>query len=329
MTQHWKQRPPGSNWGDFGADDRLGRLNLLTNARRLAAAAEVREGKVFCLSLPLEIGAGLNPSRHPPELRSAMRNGRPRYDYCACNEVPGATDVVCDDLVTLYTQYSTQWDSLCHIGSMFDANGDGSPEVVYYNGFPAAWGVGQSALGIQHMAASCVQGRGVLVDLARHLGHRRVAVGYDQLMLLMDKDNVSVETGDMLCLHTGFAQHVLELAENPAERTADLHSFGAVLDGNDDRLLNWITDSGISVLIADNVAIEAGVAAVPPDHVGALMPLHEHCLFKLGIHLGEMWHLTPLASWLAEHGRSRFQLTAPPLRLAGAVGSPVTPVATV
>ena len=26
----WKQRPPGSNWGDFGPDDGLGRLNLLT-----------------------------------------------------------------------------------------------------------------------------------------------------------------------------------------------------------------------------------------------------------------------------------------------------------
>jgi hypothetical protein len=59
------------------------------------------------------------------------------------------------------------------------------------------------------------------------------------------------------------------------------------------------------------------------------LPLHEHCLFKLGIHLGELWHLTPLAQWLRSHGRSSFLLTAPPLRLPGAVGSPTTPVATV
>jgi len=26
----WKRRPPGSNWGDWGPDDQLGRLNLLT-----------------------------------------------------------------------------------------------------------------------------------------------------------------------------------------------------------------------------------------------------------------------------------------------------------
>jgi hypothetical protein len=61
----------------------------------------------------------------------------------------------------------------------------------------------------------------------------------------------------------------------------------------------------------------------------ALMPLHEHCLFKNGIHLGEMWYLTELAQWLRSHGRNRFLLTAPPLRLPGAVGSPATPVGTV
>jgi hypothetical protein len=39
--------------------------------------------------------------------------------------------------------------------------------------------------------------------------------------------------------------------------------------------------------------------------------------------------LSPLAQWLREHRRFRFLLTAPPLRLPGAVGSPLTPVATV
>ena len=61
----------------------------------------------------------------------------------------------------------------------------------------------------------------------------------------------------------------------------------------------------------------------------AAYPLHEHCLFKLGIHLGELWYLSALADWLQAHGRNRFLLTAPPLRLPGGVGSPVTPIATV
>ena len=49
----------------------------------------------------------------------------------------------------------------------------------------------------------------------------------------------------------------------------------------------------------------------------------------LGVPLGEMWYLHELATWLREHGRSRFLLTAPPLRMPGVVGSPVTPIATV
>ena len=36
-----------------------------------------------------------------------------------------------------------------------------------------------------------------------------------------------------------------------------------------------------------------------------------------------------LATWLRGHDRSRFLLTAPPLRLPGVVGSPLTPIATV
>jgi hypothetical protein len=71
------------------------------------------------------------------------------------------------------------------------------------------------------------------------------------------------------------------------------------------------------------------VPAAPPTGCGAALPLHEHCLFKLGVNLGELWYLSPLARWLREHQRCRFLLTAPPLRLPGAVGSPVTPVATV
>ena len=29
-TPRWKHRPEGSTWGDWGPDDQLGRLNLLT-----------------------------------------------------------------------------------------------------------------------------------------------------------------------------------------------------------------------------------------------------------------------------------------------------------
>ncbi len=50
---------------------------------------------------------------------------------------PTALDVICDDQVVLTLQYSTQWDTLAHVGQMFDVDGDGEPEDVFYNGFRA------------------------------------------------------------------------------------------------------------------------------------------------------------------------------------------------
>ncbi len=65
MAGRWKWRPEGSNWGEFGPDDQLGRLNLLTPAKILEGVAEVKEGRAFSLSLPLDLPGGnvLNPAR--------------------------------------------------------------------------------------------------------------------------------------------------------------------------------------------------------------------------------------------------------------------------
>ena len=344
----WKQRPEGSNWGDFGQDDQAGRLNLITREKRLQGLAEATEGIAFCLSLPLDYpgGNGLNPRRYPPILRPTVRDGRPNFN-CVIEGSDG-TDVFNDDLAILWLQYSTQWDSLAHVGALFDADGDGVAERVYYNGFRAGTEVvgptdgidaglsqaikpestsGAHALGIEHMAAHGVQGRGVLVDLHAHFGDARKYVGYDDLMTVMAADRVTVEPGDMLCLHTGFARRVLAMGRTPDPHV--LHEACAVLDGRDRRLLDWISSSGVAVIAADNYAVEGLPAQPGTETCCSILPLHEHCLFKNGIHLGELWHLTPLATWLRDHRRSRFLLTAPPLRLPGAVGSPVTPIATV
>ena len=64
----WKRRPPGSTWGDWGVDDELGRLNLVTAEKVLQGIAEVRVGKTFCLSLPVDYPGGtvVSPRRQPP-----------------------------------------------------------------------------------------------------------------------------------------------------------------------------------------------------------------------------------------------------------------------
>ena len=80
-SPRWTVRPEGSNWGDFGADDQLGRLNLITPEHRRAAAAEVREGIAFCLSLPLDCPAvPINPRRFPPEFAYSMRGDDPAFN---------------------------------------------------------------------------------------------------------------------------------------------------------------------------------------------------------------------------------------------------------
>ena len=129
-VKRWTRRPEGSNWGDFGPDDQLGRLNLITPQKVREGVAEVHEGLTFCLSLPLDYPGGnlLNPRRHPPVLRPTVRDGRPNLNYRLAVNDPNATDVVSDDAVILHTQYSTQWDSLAHVGQLFDADGDGVPE---------------------------------------------------------------------------------------------------------------------------------------------------------------------------------------------------------
>ena len=347
MTQRWKQRPPGSNWGDFGPDDRRGRMNWVTREKVLQGVAEVKEGRSFCLSLPLDYPGGnaLNPRRNPPRLAPTIRAGKANFCFPFADENALLTDVVCDDLVLLTLQYSTQWDSFAHVGGKFDADGDGKAELVFYNGFrpgdgfelaaekPGAepWarfeGSRAEALGIQNLAEHGAQGRGVLVDLHAHFGRERRAIGYDELMRVLEQDRVAVEKGDFVCFYTGFADVLLEMKKHPDATL--LHQTCTGLDGRDDRLLQWISDCGAAVLIADNYAVELIPTSLTKPKPAALMPLHEHCLFKNGIHLGEMWYLTDLARWLRQHGRARFLLTAPPLRLPGAVGSPVTPVATV
>jgi kynurenine formamidase len=352
VAKRWTQRPEGSTWGEWGDDDELGRINLVTAGKVLQGVREVQTGETFCLSLPLDFpgGTDLNQRRHPPKLMPTEdMNGVPGVFYnVRMDEMPDwgdprYVDLWADDVVTLALQYSTQWDSLAHVGAAFDVAGDGVESNVYYNGYRAGVdlvgpsedargdgsGHGSFAhhLGLEHMAAHGVQGRAVLVDLRHHLGDDWQGVNLATLREIMAADDVVVEPGDMLLLHTGFATKVLEWDRHPDPR--QIHRMSAWLDARDPALLEWIADSQISALVADNYAVEGMLGKDPDPSRHSFLPIHHLCLFRLGVPLGEMWYLHDLAAWLREHGRSRFLLTAPPLRLPGAVGSPLTPVATV
>jgi kynurenine formamidase len=179
------------------------------------------------------------------------------------------------------------------------------------------------------MATTGVQTRAVMVDLRHHYGDARTAITHEMLEKVMREDKVTVKKGDILCVHTGLGQLIRD-ANGKLDNA--IKTACSVLDGYDQRLLEWIADSGIVAIAADNLAVERSstLGADPRlPHRGPALPLHEHCLVKLGIHLGELWYLTELAAWLRANHRNSFLLTAPPLRMPGAAGSPVTPVATV
>jgi len=324
MARRWNKRPDGSNWGEFGDDDQRGRMNLLTAERRLRAMQEVKAGRAFCLSHPLDRPGGnvLNAARMPPVFHPVKRDGQLYFNLAFETVDPRFTDVGSDEAVMLYTQYSTHWDGFPHKGTLFDANGDGA-------GRGTQGALGAINLGIANMAETGVQGRAVMIDLRHHLGDRRVEVDYEMLAKVMKDDGVRVDKGDIVCIHTGLGQLIRDA---DGRLDPSIRHACAVMDGYDRKLLEWIADTGIAAIASDNLAVERSstLGADPRlPHRGPALPLHAHCLVKLGIHLGELWYLTELAAWLREHRRSAFLLTAPPLRLPGAAGSPVTPVATV
>ena len=110
------------------------------------------------------------------------------------------------------------------------------------------------ALGVENMAQKCVQGRGAMIDLHAHVGRARALIGYDELMRILDADKVEIEAGDMVLLHTGFDEVLLEMHKDPDP--AVLRNSCAALNGRDPQLLDWITRSGLCALIADNYAVE-------------------------------------------------------------------------
>ena len=245
---------------------------------------------------------------------------------------PKYVDVWADDVVTLSLQYSTQWDSLAHVGAEFDADGDGVEEAVYYNGYRA----GTDLVGPQRRRRGRRQRPPLLRPpprprahgVPRRAGPRRprrprppprprlaAASTWPRSQEIMAADGVVVEPGDMLLLHTGFATKVLEWDRDPDPREL----FTTVLLPRRPRRGAARVDRRLADLGAGGRQLRGrGPARQGPDPSRhSFLPIHHLCLFKLGVPLGELWYLHELAAWLREHDRSRFLLTAPPLRLPG------------
>ena len=282
-------------WGRWGPDDELGALNLLGQPEVLRGLATVRDGTVLSLAAPIVSGRGFGIVGRPAPAHYMLRDGG---DYAA-GLAERAGFGFADDVVTLPVHGVTHVDALSHIWR------DGQ----LYNGIPAGsvTSRGAARLGIEKMRP--VVTRGVFVDCAPG-GCRdaRDRVHAEELMSLLAAADCELAPGDALLVRTGWLPAV-------ADGRADTASW----PGLDADCGAWLAGRGVVLVGADNVGVEAYPSGDPDCQV----PLHVELLRGHGVYLAELMDLEALAA----AGRVTFLFVLAPLPLAGAVGSPVAPVA--
>lgn len=187
-----------------------------------------------------------------------------------------------DRLDEFYLQVSSQIDGLRH---------HRHPVHGFYGGVTGEFvTVGSPALGIQHAAARGIVGRGVLLDVGRHLAARDLpldlrraeAIGAATLDDVAVEQGVELRSGDILLIHTGWARHAIE--ELTPEERAGLSSDRQFRGLEQSReTVAWIWDHHFSVVASDTVAVEV-MPSVPGspfhDNVGRMM--HSDLIALLG-----------------------------------------------
>jgi kynurenine formamidase len=295
-----------SNWGRWGVDDEKGTLNFITAEKIRAAAQSVTSGKVFELSIPIQSDAppwnGRAKRTQPLHLMSAMPV--PGADRSASDGM-----FACDDWITMPLQATTQWDSLAHVG--YD-------DYLYNNVHVSAVTVSGATQNSIDKALPGVVGRGVLLDIARLRNVDWLDGGHAIMPRDLDEaertQGVVVGSGDCLLLRTGWRLKAIRegwagwLAEEP----------GLAIE-----TAQWLYDREVAAIACDNHAVE-----VEPTQIASkALPLHAVLIRDMGMPLGEIFDLEALALDCAEDGQYSFLFCAPPLRITGAVGSPVSPIA--
>ena len=294
-------------WGVFGAEDQLGTINRLTPERMARAAGLVHKGKAFNLSLPLD-------QPNPPVVDSRKSY---RHDVFSTNR--NSRDDKLDDF---YLQASSQLDALRHMRFR---------ELGFYNGLQEE-DTDRGALGINLWADHGIVGRGVLLDVPRHMERRGTPLDpskdtpleEDLLAEALQAQGVETEEGDILLLRTGWMGYYLGLTAHERERLP--HHLGPGGLGTPGlkatrEMAGFLWDRGFALVAADNPAVEDTPGS--PD-VGFL---HRRLIPLLGMALGELWDLEALAEDCAADGVYECMVVSVPLNLPRGVGSPANAIA--
>jgi len=299
-----------SNWGRWGEDDRLGTVNYLDEAKRREGAALIRRGVSFSLSQRFDInGPQKGWRRRTNPVHTMLDTGT---DAALGNQglphgIGGA-----DDVIAMPLQCSTQWDGLGHIFDHGKAwNGRPAEQVVTSDG--------DQVTGIEHMAPH-IAGRAVLLDVGRTAGEDGelpdgFAITEEHLVAAAEAHAVTVGRGDIVLVRTG------QLARVRRDGWGDY--AGGAAPGLSFTTAPWLHGSEIAAIATDTWGFEVR----PNEFDHAFQPLHQVVIPHIGLLIGEMWDLEALAEDCAADGVYEFWLTAAPLPITGAVGSPVNPVA--
>jgi kynurenine formamidase len=300
------------NWGRWGQHDVLGTLNFIDEAKRVEAAALVRSGRVISLAQAFDTNGpqkGWRRRTNPVHTMTDTGVDAERDNQGFPHGMGGA-----DDVIAMPLQCSTQWDGLGHIFDHGNAwNGRRSGDVVTSEG--------DLVTGIEH-AASVIVSRGVLLDVGRHVrpeaaelddGHAITAAELDATAAAQ---GVTIERGDIVLVRTG--QYARTRRDGWGEYA------GGPAPGLSLTTAGWLHSTEIAAIVTDTWGFE-----VRPNEfdVPAFQPLHQVVIPNIGLTIGEMWNLDELAVACAERGSWDFLLSAAPLPITGAVGSPINPVA--
>jgi kynurenine formamidase len=301
-----------SNWGRWGADDQRGALNFVGQRQVTAAAALVRHGRVISMGLPYDpAGPQVGGIRANP-LNIMTATGSDHLlglqDPLPSTWGPARGFGYADDVLVMPNQAGTQWDALAHIfwrGKMY--NGYSAAEVA---------ATGARTCGIEAFRASCVM-RGVLLDVARAKGVDALEPGYAISAADLDetagRQGVEIRTGDAIIVRTG-------MLESRRDRWGDYAAGSA--PGFSLHSAPWLYEHEVAAIASDTWGCE-----VRPNEVDLFQPLHVVALVHMGIPFGEIWDLSAIGEDCASDGVFEFMLSAAPLPITGAVGSPVNPLA--
>lgn len=202
-----------------------------------------------------------------------------------------------------------------HSGTHIDALCHQAEDLYLYGGREVDARIqtagGFTELGVETIAPMVT--RGVLLDAAAHRGVDRIEAGMpitrDDLEATVRKQDVTVGEGDVVLVRTGNGA----LWQDP---TTYLQAAGMTSDAS-----WWLASLGVKAVGADNMAWDE-VGVVDPE-LKVSLPGHVILLVRHGIYIIENLFLEDLA----RDQCYEFTFICLPLKMRGATGSPVRPIA--